>query len=311
MLVILVRIGLAAELLAGFAIGSWLVRNAGWSAWQAASAVAAGILLIRLAIVGFTMVFSWLVHPPRPPGQRLGPLGTIGLVAGEWRAMLVNNFYYLPFEKLALRADPPRTRCDGVPVLLVHGYFSNRAILRVLVRSLEARGVSPVFTFNFAGHLAPIESLATQLGREIDAIVSATGCPRLALACHSMGGLVARAYVERHGAGKVAALVTIASPHNGTSLAALAVGACGHQMRRGSDFLRTLAEREGALGPGCPATSIHSVHDNLVAPYETGRLPWSRNLSVHGVGHVDILLDPRVHGMVAEELRQAGVAVPR
>jgi pimeloyl-ACP methyl ester carboxylesterase len=36
-----------------------------------------------------------------------------------------------------------------------------------------------------------------------------------------MGGLVARAYLARHGAGRVAKLVTMGSPHHGTSLARL------------------------------------------------------------------------------------------
>lgn len=309
MLVNLVRAGLAAEFAAALLLAWWLRAAAGWPIAGALALVAGLSLGARLAIVCTTMTLSWLVRSPREPAHRLGVSGTLRLVLGEWVAMVVNNFYYLPLPALALRPDPPRAPSASMPVLFLHGYFSNGAILGALVRSLEARGAGPLHTLDFKGLTTPIGSLVAQLQAQVDDLVEATGQPKVILACHSMGGLVARAYLARHGAGRVAKLVTMGSPHHGTSLARLGPGDNARQMRRGSEFLRSLERAEGERGPACPVTSIYSVHDNLVAPQDTSRLPWARNRPIHGVGHVDMLRHAPLHRIVAEELREAGVAM--
>jgi triacylglycerol esterase/lipase EstA (alpha/beta hydrolase family) len=121
-----------------------------------------------------------------------------------------------------------------------------------------------------------------------------------------MGGLAARRYLASHGARRVACLVTIASPHAGTVLARLALGANALQMRPGSAFLRELVQVENGNAP-CPATSIYSWQDNLVMPQDTSRLPWARNIALESMGHITILQSPRVFATVLEALRDAGV----
>ena len=55
-------------------------------------------------------------------------------------------------------------------------------------------------------------------------------------------------------------------------------------------------------------TSIYTPHDNLVAPQDTSRLSWARNIAIPGRGHVDILASERLSAIVLKELREAGVA---
>ncbi|MBK8323260.1 MAG: alpha/beta fold hydrolase [Betaproteobacteria bacterium] len=311
MLVSLVRAALVVEALLIAALAAGLCAR-GWSLPAAIAAPVGLALGVRLAIVCFSMAVAHLTRSPRDAAEQLGPAGTLALVLGEWRAMLANNLFYLPLENLAVPADPPRGLPAEVAVLVVHGYFSNRGILRGVLRSLSARGATPVYTFNFHGLFRPIDELAEQLAMQVDLIVRPAGAKAVVIVAHSMGGLVARAYLARHGSGSVARLVTIASPHHGTRLARLGMGTNARQMREGSEFLAALRRREGAAGPGCPVTSIYSVHDNLVSPQATSRLPWARNVALRGVGHVDILLDRRLHALVADEVRAAGVAfVPR
>ena len=78
-------------------------------------------------------------------------------------------------------------------------------------------------------------------------------------------------------------------------------------MRVGSPFLQALARDEAARLPRVPTTSIYSVHDNLVAPQETSRLEWARNVAVAGVGHVAIIGWEPMFELVLEELRAAGI----
>ncbi|MDH5264205.1 MAG: alpha/beta fold hydrolase [Betaproteobacteria bacterium] len=302
----LVRLALLAELAAWTALGAWLARSHGWSVAGAVVLAVAGSAGIRLALVCTTLGLSWLARSPREPGERLGPAGIVRLVAGEWRAMLANNFAWIPFERLVVRADPPLAPAARVPVILVHGYFSNRGTVSGLANALDAAGIAPVFVPSLPAILAPIEAFAEHLARIVDEVTQATGQPRAILVCHSMGGLVARTYLRSRGAGRVAGLVTLGSPHHGTALAKLGAGHNGRQMRAGSEFLRDLERAEGEGGPGCEALSVFTVHDNLVAPQESSRLGWARSVRLHGVAHLAMLLDPRVHRAVLEEVGRLG-----
>lgn len=66
---------------------------------------------------------------------------------------------------------------------------------------------------------APVLVQADHLLRQIQAITARHPQEKLILVGHSAGGVVARAMLVRSDAPKVAALVTIASPHAGTALA--------------------------------------------------------------------------------------------
>lgn len=298
----LVRAALAAEFAAWTVLGAWLLRRRDWGPVEVLAGIAAGALGVRLVLVCASLGLSWLARSPRGPAERLGIAASLALVGGEWRAMLANNFLWLPFERTVLRADPPPAPCALAPVILVHGYLSNRGTLCGLARALDAAGVAPVFVPSLPAVFAPVETFAAHLAEVVEEVVAASGQPRVILVCHSMGGLAARAYLREHGPARVAGLVSLGSPHHGTALAAMAAGANGRQMRRDSEFLRGLERAEGEAGPGCEALSIYTVHDNLVAPQDSSRLAWARNVSVHGVAHVAMLLDARVHRAVLGEI---------
>ena len=307
MLTRIVRLSLLVELAAWVGIAAWL-RAAQGLAWPALCAgILAAALGARLALVCLTIFLGWLYRSERPPAQRLGAVGVARLVASEYAALLADNFWYLPFDSLALRRDPPHNARGRTPVVLVHGYLSNRGYWAPLVRWLEAHGVTRVYAPTYRAVFSSIERGAAELHAEIERIV-AGGAPRVVLVCHSMGGLLARRYLQEHGGSRIARIVTIASPHHGTALSALGVGEHARQMRRGSAFLGALAAAEAAAPPAVPTTSIYSVHDNLVSPQDSSRLAWGRNVAVGGVGHVGILSYEPVFALVLEELRAAAAA---
>lgn len=300
----LVRAQLAAELLLAIALGAWLHAREGWSVPAVVAVLLALSLGVRLAIVVVSSLVAHANRSPRGPDQRIGVPGGLRVVVDEWRAMLVDNFAWLPFESVLVRADPP---AGGplVPVLCVHGYLSNRGLMRPVIQAMDAAGAK-VHTMNFRGLFGAIEPLVGQLDAEVRRLVETSGHPQVVLVCHSMGGLVARAWLARHGSARVARLVTIASPHHGTAIAKLGLGANAVQMRQGSDFLCALEAAEGSQGPACPTTSIYSMHDNLVAPQDTSRLPRATNVALHGWGHVGIVAAPPLHAAVLAALREAG-----
>jgi triacylglycerol esterase/lipase EstA (alpha/beta hydrolase family) len=309
MLARFVRLTLLLELAAYGAMGASLHRAHGWSAGRVILAALAVALAARFLLTCATLMSSYIARSPRAPEQQLGIAASLKLLLGEAWALLKDNFYYLPWESVAVRPDPLPQTGMSLPVVLAHGYFSNRGYFGPLVRALEERGVSPVFTPDFPSLFVGIEDYVDELHAAIEKLAAATGQPRIVLVCHSMGGLAAREYMRRHGAARIAKLVTIASPHHGTVMASLGLGENSRQMRRGSAFLEMLARHESRDPPGMPATSIYSVHDNLVAPQDTSRLPWAKNIAIDGMGHVGILSSHRLHEILLGELRSAGVAV--
>jgi alpha/beta hydrolase fold len=304
-----IRFSLFLEFLAYVLIAQWLHWLYGWSyAWMAAGAIAASIAS-RLLMVCVTTSIGFLARSPRAREHHIGIRGTVAMLLREWRAVLGTNFFCFPWEGYALRPDAQAAPTGSTPVLLVHGYFSNRGYFRPVVRALEARGVAPIFTPNFPAAFAAIENFTEELHLEIERIVAATGRPQVILICHSMGGLAARAYLCAHGSSRVRKLVTIGSPHNGTVHARFGAGPNAKQMNRGSPFLGELCAKEGERGPECGVTSIYTPHDNLVAPQDSSRLPWARNIPIPGRGHVDILASERLVAVLVKELRECGVAV--
>ncbi len=298
MLARIVRVALLVELVAWAALGGWL----GAGPLALAALVVAGPAALRLAIIvaSFALARHW--GSPREPAEETGFGAGVAMVAEEWLAMLANNFAWLPFENAVLRRDPAPAPQATLPVVLVHGYFSNRGTLCRLAEALDRAGAGPVFVPSLPAVVAPIETFAAHLERVVREVTEASGQGRAILVCHSMGGLIARTYLQAHGADRIAGIVTLGSPHHGSALAVLGSGENGRQMRPGSDFLRRLGEGDAARAPGVPLLSVFTAHDNLVAPQESIRLAWGRNVRIAGVGHLAMLADARVHLAVGEEI---------
>jgi triacylglycerol lipase len=300
------RLAQLVELAACIAAGAWLHAAHGWSVLAIAAGVVAWFAGARLILVCVSMSLGWIYRSPRSPGERIGIASTLALVAGEWRALLAFNLAYIPWERIALRPDPPAKPTDRVPIVLVHGYFANRGYFRPLVKRLEAAGAGPVFAPNLRAWLAPIAACEEDLEREIARICAGTGQTRVIVVAHSMGGLTARSFVARRGSERVALLVTIASPHHGTALARLGVGANAREMEEGSRFIAALEASESDPRRRAPTVSIYSPHDNMVAPQATSRLAWARNIALPGLGHLAIAASQRLFEALAPELEAAG-----
>ena len=297
-----IRIMLLLELVAYAAIAEWLHFLFGWDyAPLALGAIAAG-LLGRLAMVSLTTAIGFAARSPVRREHRIGFTASFARLVREWRSVISTSMLWFPWDRWVVRPDPEPTPGGGIPVILAHGYFSNRGYFGALAEALDARGAGLVFTPNLSAAFATIEAYADELHHEIERIAAGTRRPQVVLVCHSMGGLGARAYLCEHGAARVRKLVTIASPHFGTVHARFGGGANARQMHRGSKFLGALCEKEGERGPACGVTSIYSPHDNLVAPQETSRLAWAKNIAIPGRGHIDILSAPEVIAIVLAEV---------
>jgi triacylglycerol lipase len=187
----------------------------------------------------------------------------------------------------------------GTPILLVHGMIDNRAIFMVLRRGLRRRGFGRVFTLNYSPTTNDIRSAARDLSSAVEDLVAQTGYERIHLVGHSLGGLIARYYVQRLGGDeRVHTLVTLGSPHSGTLTASMLPLPLRllRQLRPGSGLYQELA----SPAPGCRTRFVAywSAMDQLILPHEHARLEHPdlsvRNVLVPGAGHMSIPIDGRV-----------------
>lgn len=197
---------------------------------------------------------------------------------------------------------PSVDQAERGPVLLVPGYGGSTTALETLATALPDAEVVEA-----AGDgMGDLRDSAQLLADRVDETLERTGAASVDLVGYSAGGVVVRYYVAAlGGADKVRRVVTIASPHHGTDLAALATsvggGACAEACRQldpDSDLLRGL--NRGDETPAGPRwLSWWTETDETVVPPSSAVLEGATSLSVQelcgsdvAVSHGDIPRDP-------------------
>ncbi len=185
----------------------------------------------------------------------------------------------------------------GTPIVLVHGVVDNRTIFTLLRRGLRRRGFGRTVALNYSPLSMDIRTVAQRLSDLIEDVTRETGYERVHIVGHSMGGLVARYYVQCLGGDeRVHTLVTLGTPHDGTSPARFFPIPVSQQMKPGSDVIREL----GRSASGCRTRflAVWSDLDQVIMPKRNARLIHpdlnARNVFVRGVGHMSLPVDGRV-----------------
>ena len=254
------------------------------ASWQIAGLSALGAMFgLRAGIVAVTWVFSSVYASPAP---KLTFWQRLHMMFAEYLAFLFSFVVLMPFEWLWMRPD--RLRPCKTPILLVHGYGCSRGIWWKMRRELEAAGHT-VATLSLTPPYTSVGKLVPQLVRRIDQVCAACDAQQVILVAHSMGGLVCRSYLSRHGIAQVERLITFASPHLGSELAHLGFGQNAREMEPGSLWLNDLAHESVKI----PFVSIRTSHDNYVMPQDNQRLPGAQDIELAGIGHLAALYASR------------------
>ncbi|WP_406148637.1 lipase family alpha/beta hydrolase [Streptomyces anulatus] len=275
---------------------------------------------------------------PRPPGPRMSS-ALLGATALEL-AVLVGHLIAYPFGLIPERRPPhprptrptrstrpantgadgpdggdttphaatalPLAADDAPPVVLLHGFIDNRSAFVVLRRALTRHGHRHLESLNYSPLTRDIRAAAELLGLHVEEIRARTGHSQVDIVGHSLGGLIARYYVQRLGGDRrVRTLVTLGTPHGGT---AVAPGAGIHpivrQMRGGSSVIEELR----SPAPGCRTrfVSFWSELDQVMVPVETACVDHpdldAVNVRVTGIGHLALPVHPTVAAAILEAL---------
>jgi pimeloyl-ACP methyl ester carboxylesterase len=227
------------------------------------------------------------------------------LLAGEWLAFSLTHSLLQPLRPLWRRwLDQPVAAVEtGALVVFVHGYCCNAAFWLPMRRRLAGQGVGCQAGIDLEPVFGDIDCMADQLAARLRALRNTHGGRRCIVVAHSMGGLVARSALRRHGSSIMDELITIGTPHGGSRLARLAPGINADQMRPDSAWLQALNDEPASHS--VPVTAIASRDDELVAPWQSALPDFAiRRVELTEVGHLALGYSPRV----AEMIRQAATA---
>ena len=287
MIALALLVELAAELAVYAAAARWLEQAHGVPLWTS-GLLALGVFLgLRAGLLA-----SLYLKAGVPGWARLLPkelyalldVYTVGLLAQRW---------------LAPR-DPPRVAPGVLPVVFVHGILCNAGVWHRMLAALARQGMANLYTLNLAPPLASMDRFARQLAERVEEACLAAGTGQAIIVAHSMGGLVARAWIARlGGAARAARLVTLGSPHHGSRLARGFPARWAGELLCGSEWLARLA------GETVPITSIYSSADEFVAPQESPRLEGARNVPLERLGHLELLRSREVLRLLAAEIATA------
>jgi pimeloyl-ACP methyl ester carboxylesterase len=251
--------------------------------WAGVAVVVACVLAARFVIALASYSLSRWKGDAIPPEAQLGAMGWLRFFFVEYGHLCIQNLLLIPFRRFFRTA----TECgrgpeSGPVVLMQHGYVNNGGVWYFTARALERQGYR-VFTLD-QPVFASIDLMGDRLATRIEAVLATTESDKLILVAHSMGGLICRAYLRRHGDTRIERLVTLSSPHHGTFHAYLAGGPNGQQMRPGNPWITEL----GRTLVTVPFTSIYSVHDTVISPQSSSIMKEAQNVRMVGVGHVSM-----------------------
>ncbi len=194
---------------------------------------------------------------------------------------------------------PKKARHEDDVVVLVHGIFASAGVWRPMKRTLVERTGAHVASFTHAPGVG-IDRIARSLADLVERIPAGA---RVHLVGHSLGGLVARWYVqELAGHARVTQTISLGSPFGGTQRAHPFPFLVGRELGRSSKLLARLRER--AHEHDVPHTSIVGDSDMVVAPIDSAVFPRGDVLVLPRCGHNTLLFHDDSISHVVDRVRR-------
>jgi triacylglycerol lipase len=264
--------------------------------------------VIRLLVLTYSYTLSRVRGVTIKAHQSLSIAQWLRFFGAEYFHLCSQSLLFIPFDPLFRTASERAVHNAvklqaGEVILLQHGYNHCGAVWHRTANALERAGYR-VFAIS-QPWFQPIDGMAERLHQRIEHVVALTGTTQITLVAHSMGGLIARAYLRRHGNARVSRLITLGTPHHGTHHAALALGTNGAQMRPGNAWLAELNRTPVTVA----FVSVYSVHDTIISPQDSSVMPDAINIELHGIGHVAMPSGRAMRAHLFDLLRRAPQAL--
>jgi len=196
------------------------------------------------------------------------------------------------------------------PVLIIHGFGATRKSpwIESLRRKFIDAGYenSDIYMVDYSNGGVPwtsvgspkryAEKLKMRVRKILDGQKPGLGerADEVDIVAHSMGGLVARWYIEELcGAKNVNKLITLGTPHRGTEMANLIFWTAGAKsMMPENGFIEKL--NSSSLAKGVKYVAIWSKADELVVPSERAKLEGAKNVHLGLFTHIFLPMSQKV-----------------
>ncbi len=231
---------------------------------------------------------------------------TRGLFIATWLLLLETGCLLLTIIMRPLGWLPEKLPETGeehhTPIILLHGLFQNRSCMYWLQYQLRATGYTRVISMN-TPPWRDLETLTEELAKKVDELHLKWKAEKVILIGHSMGGIIARNYIQNRGGSKqTLAMITLGSPHHGSKLAPFAVSTMGKMLLPGSEFLRQFNQVKWPQE--VKAFSLYTRYDNIVLPAESAKMDGAQNIELEGMGHTSLLFHPKSMQTVTQTLSE-------
>jgi alpha-beta hydrolase superfamily lysophospholipase len=221
------------------------------------------------------------------------------LLGGE-RLALLREVALVPRDLVAV---VPEAQAGDHVVVLVHGFLASAGVFRPLRARLEREAGARVATFTHAPGLG-IRRIARSLAELVERLPRGT---RITVVGHSLGGVVARWYVQEMGGHRrVAQTISLASPFGGVDVPPFFIGADIHEQ---SELLKRI--RDNADAYDVPHTSIVGEEDAVVVGVKTACLGVGEVVILPERGHNALLFCERAAALVIDRVKSLPGPRPR
>jgi len=184
-------------------------------------------------------------------------------------------------------------------VVFVHGFMARGPVWGPMRHAVAS--TSRVETIDLS--YGPLESFEAVCARVRRVIASHHDGRPVTLVGHSLGGLVSRWIVQEveEVAGRVDRLITLASPHDGTTAARIPAGPLVSAIRPRSEVIEKLRTSVAAL-ERVHCVAVVAARDRMITPPSSAAaLPGAEVLWLD-VGHNEILFDPGAIAIVQKHV---------
>jgi triacylglycerol lipase len=216
------------------------------------------------------------------------------LVAKELLANAALALLY-PFGLAASKKKTIRKKEQRTLVML-HGYGANRSNFYPLAAYLRLRGIKKILFYNYPSNMGA-EKAAINFKEYLRKHVRGGD---IDLIGHSMGGIVARTYLQLLGGPRrVKRCITLGTPHLGTYNAYWIPTKVGNELRPESELIKKL-DSTRANSENVQFFSMTAGADNIILPRDSSQYGEANYFP--DIGHMGLLLSKQVMKKVANYL---------
>ena len=280
--------------------------------WAQQGHGAAALLAVPIGTVLLPLTLQWVIIASTMLMARAGASNNAGSSSGVWfqafwgefRAALTVFVMRQPWAggKPGVQMPLPNAaqRTMQVPVLLVHGYVCNHRVWDDVALALRRAG-HPVLAIDLEPLFTSIDNYADLIEHAVLELIERSGATQVALMGHSMGGLVIRAWLRACGTARVAKVITLGTPHQGTRLAGVLTTSNGAQMAWKSPWIKALEHEETAAARALMHIAL-TAQDNVCYPQREQVLPGVVVTEFKGQGHLEMCLDQGAINWMLQQL---------